>query len=385
MINELKQKIESNRQTKNIFWIFLVLIKDLLWFLSEKFKNISSYIFGSISNYLVSFFNFFSSEKYNFDVDVVYVYANGNDPDFLKQKSALLKKMDRNDPLLKESTAPNRFNDYGELKYSLRSVISYAPWIRNIYIVTSTPNIKWLNLDTDQKNIFIISHESVFPSIKCLPNFNASSIEMFLDKIPGLAEHFIYFNDDTFLGGNVSKSDFFTSNGECLFNFKDNFYYQEKENFRAPRLYQPLKTKHAIELIMKKYARTRVYEPIHQVRPVLKSVFSTCKNDFLAECNKTSMNKFRSADDISLINIIFPSYAIYNNFGRVSNKFILNHAFILLSDNLIINELRLERLINKKPKLFCLGDDTSFYNNEVQKQIDKYLQEYFPLKSEFEV
>jgi len=385
MLYKIKQKIESKRGSGSSFWILMILIKDFLWQLSEKSKDIYWFFASKISNFLFLFFEFFGNHGYDFDVDVVYVYADGDDPDFLKQKSILLKGVKQEDPLIKESTAPNRFNNYGELKYSLRSIAVYAPWVRNIYIITSTPNIKWLNFKNDKNKVFIVSHESIFPSKECLPNFNASAIETFIDKIPGLAEHFLYFNDDTFLGNNVSKSDFFTSDGRCRFGLKDNYYYKEKENFGSPRLYQPQKTEYAISLIKKKYNKTKIYLPMHQVRPMLKSVFSSCKRDFSQECMETAMNKFRAANDISLVNIIFPSYAIYNNYGVASNKLVLSNAFILFSDDIKFNELKFGRLLEKKPKLFCLGDDTSHYNKEANKQIQYYLDRYFPQKSEFEV
>ena len=36
--------------------------------------------------------------------------------------------------------------------------------------------------------------------------YNSFAIECFLDRIPGLAEHFIYLNDDMFFGNHVTVS-----------------------------------------------------------------------------------------------------------------------------------------------------------------------------------
>ena len=39
----------------------------------------------------------------------------------------------------------NRYRDSDELRYSLRSIAKYAPWIRNIYMVSANQVPKWLN------------------------------------------------------------------------------------------------------------------------------------------------------------------------------------------------------------------------------------------------
>ena len=42
-----------------------------------------------------------------------------------------------------------------------------------------------------------------------LPVFNSRAIEINLHRIPGLAEQFVYFNDDMFITKPVTKEDFF--------------------------------------------------------------------------------------------------------------------------------------------------------------------------------
>jgi len=57
-------------------------------------------------------------------------------------------------------------------------------------------------------DINIVLHEDIIPE-KYLPTFNSTTIEMFLCKIKGLSEHFIYFNDDMFPVMPHSMNDFF--------------------------------------------------------------------------------------------------------------------------------------------------------------------------------
>ena len=60
-----------------------------------------------------------------------------------------------------------RYRDNEELRYSLRSVWQFAPWVRNIYIVTNGQVPKWLNLDNDK--IWIVTHEDIFKNKSHLP------------------------------------------------------------------------------------------------------------------------------------------------------------------------------------------------------------------------
>lgn len=64
-----------------------------------------------------------------------------------------------------ESISKNRFYDNDELRYSLRSIQKFAPWIRNIYIVTNGQRPNWLNLNNTR--VKVITHDvSVFFLLK---------------------------------------------------------------------------------------------------------------------------------------------------------------------------------------------------------------------------
>lgn len=51
-------------------------------------------------------------------------------------------------------------------------------------------------------------HEEFIPK-QFLPTFNANTIEMFMHRIEGLSELFIYGNDDTYVFNHCSQTDFF--------------------------------------------------------------------------------------------------------------------------------------------------------------------------------
>jgi UDP-N-acetylglucosamine-lysosomal-enzyme len=81
-----------------------------------------------------------------------------------------------------DSMSPNRYRDSNELKYSLRSLIRNAPWIRHIYIVTDNQVPSWLNLESGK--LTLISHEDIFENKSHLPVFSSPAIEAHIHRIP---------------------------------------------------------------------------------------------------------------------------------------------------------------------------------------------------------
>ena len=100
-----------------------------------------------------------------------------------------------------------RFRQINELKYALRSVHMFAPWIRRIFIATDSPAPDWL---ADHPSVTIVRSEEFFADPSVLPTHNSQAVECQLHHIEGLSEHFLYSNDDMFFGRPVGPDMFFT-------------------------------------------------------------------------------------------------------------------------------------------------------------------------------
>lgn len=159
-------------------------------------------------------------------IDAVYTWVNGSDPiwrsdrDFWYQRSIqeydtparnTQKSQSNGSDDEDGASADNHFRDNDELRYSIRSLDKYAPWIRHIYIVTNGQVPSWL--DTDSPRITIVKHSEIFQNSSHLPVFSSSAIESNLERIPGLSDTFLYFNDDVFLAAPVWPDDFITPSG----------------------------------------------------------------------------------------------------------------------------------------------------------------------------
>ncbi|EFN86605.1 N-acetylglucosamine-1-phosphotransferase subunits alpha/beta, partial [Harpegnathos saltator] len=133
--------------------------------------------------------------------------VNGSHPLFLES-------LRRHVPVVDLSAAASRFNDKDELRYSLRSLEMYAPWVRHVYIVTNGQIPSWL--DMDNPRVTLVTHEDIFPNKSDLPTFSSPAIESHIHRIPGISDKFLYFNDDVMLGAEIWPEDFITqAGGDC--------------------------------------------------------------------------------------------------------------------------------------------------------------------------
>jgi hypothetical protein len=184
-------------------------------------------------------------------IDIVYTWVNGSDPRWKRKKDLWSQKVEdvglpgynSSDALLNMSSfgnesiltnsstnatnssgvsdtaieepddtmSLNRYRDSEELRYSLRSLVQNAPWVRHIYIITDNQIPYWLNLESNR--LTVLSHEDIFLNKSHLPVFSSPAIEANIHRIPGLSKKFIYFNDDVFLGSRVLPEDFITRRG----------------------------------------------------------------------------------------------------------------------------------------------------------------------------
>eukprot|EP01113_Clastostelium_recurvatum_P003511 TRINITY_DN1152_c0_g1_i5.p1 TRINITY_DN1152_c0_g1~~TRINITY_DN1152_c0_g1_i5.p1 ORF type:complete len:1635 (-),score=329.21 TRINITY_DN1152_c0_g1_i5:43-4947(-) len=164
-------------------------------------------------------------------IDIVYTWVNGSDP--RHQRALAARKAASRDPNMRkcnetetpektngecwqEEDLTSRFVDNQELKYSLRSIEAFAPWVRHVYIVTNGQIPWWLNLA--HPRLTVVTHDEIFPNTSHLPTFSSPSIEVHLHRIPGISSKFIYLNDDVMFGREIYPDDFFTQNaGQKVF------------------------------------------------------------------------------------------------------------------------------------------------------------------------
>lgn len=136
------------------------------------------------------------------------LWVDGNDPEWQKEKRKYQSD------IVDDSNAANRFRDWGLMPYWFRAVEKFAPWVRTIHFVTWGHVPSWLNLD--HPKLHHVRHSDYIPQ-DYLPTFSANTIEMNIHRIPDLADHFVFFNDDMFLLRPMKKQDFFRDGLPCSY------------------------------------------------------------------------------------------------------------------------------------------------------------------------
>ena len=145
-------------------------------------------------------------------IHAVYTWIDATDEARLSQRQEWLQhyamsESDRRLPVDLVGGEPR----HTELYFSLHTLKVFAPWLEKIWIVTQRPQMPAFLAEFPRAAI--VHHDDIFEDKHLLPTFSSRAIEANLHKIPGLAEHFIYLNDDMFLGQAVNPDDFFMDRG----------------------------------------------------------------------------------------------------------------------------------------------------------------------------
>lgn len=308
----------------------------------------------------------------DFEIDLVYLWVDGNDPKWIAKHNAITGNKD------KDGNCKGRFADNDELKYSLRSVEKYAPWIHQIYIVTDDQIPSWL--DTSNPKIKIIDHKEIIPE-EGLPCFNSRIIEHYLYKIPGLADRFIYANDDMLINREVTPSTFFTEEGFPIVRFNKSLFPEFSFWFNEKILRRPLSTyKQAIlnslRMAREKFGYFRLRKGHHNIDAYLKEDYKETAEIFNKEISATLKNHLRNGDDIQR--------GIYSFVPLKKKRAKSETVDRKTSFMLRIHHHRLyEKLEKYNPIFFCVND-SQYANDDDRRIAREFLERKYPEKSKFE-
>ncbi|WP_338676129.1 stealth family protein [Streptomyces sp. SCSIO 30461] len=308
-----------------------------------------------------------------FPIDAVYTWVDGQDPAWLRRRAEAT-----GEAYHEEAANAARYISRDELRYSLRSLYQNAPWIRTVYLVTDDQTPDWL--DTLSPGLKVVSHKDIFADPGVLPTFNSHAIESQLHHIDGLAEHFLYFNDDVFLGRPTTPQDFFHANGITKF-------------FPSPALIplgQPtpddvpvsVAGKNNRALLGSRFGVTITQKMKHTPHPLRRSVLAEIEDSFPRHHHVTAGNRFRSLDDLSIASNLHHYYA-HQSARAVPGT--LRYAYLDLSHP--DTPARLDRLLADRDRhVFCINDTVSSEHDtqDQQELLQPFLDGYFPVPSPYE-
>ena len=288
------------------------------------------------------------------DVDAVYTWVDASDPAFrislLDHAAAGTAEADRT------SIGFSRYRNNGELRFSVRSLLRFAPWVRRIHILTNGQVPSWL--DHAHPKIHLVNHAEVFPEPECLPTFNSNAVEMCLHRIPGLARRFVYFNDDVFLGRAVRSSEFFLPGGGQAFYLQDTLVpgtgRQESARDQACAHTQAVLTRLWGE------PQTPRFLPAHAPQAYDRDLLARLESRLHEDFRKTTSHRFRAGDDLVLA--VLYAHTL-REAPEEQNRHELpvlppnDYCFLMLENKWLWVMRAYARILRKRPRFFCINDD----------------------------
>lgn len=312
-----------------------------------------------------------------FPIDVVYTWVDGSDQQW---RQRWLDARCDHDVLSEQAANDARYLDREELRFSLRSLHLNAPWVRHIYLVTDDQLPYWL--DPSHPRITVVSHRELFEPGSRLPTFNSHAIESQIHRIPGLSEHFIYFNDDVFVGRPITPATFFHSNGIAKF-FVSRSAQLDIDEASFEDFPVDAAGKNNREVIRERFGSVITQKMKHTPHPLRRSVLETISRDLRDQVMRTRDNQFRHPTDLSIASSLH-HYWSYLEGTSVPGS--LRYLYTDLADP--ETPTRLFRLLRRRDfHTFCLNDTDSDPESraEMTALVNLFLNQYFPVRSPFEL
>ncbi|TFB53389.1 stealth family protein [Cryobacterium tagatosivorans] len=309
-----------------------------------------------------------------FDIDMVFSWVDGSSTDFQRERAKRMKAyvVGEGD----ESDA--RFRQIDELKYALRSVYLFAPWVRRIFIATDSPAPEWL---ADHPKVTLMRSEDFFPDTSVLPTHNSHAVESQLHRIPGLAEHFLYSNDDMFFGRPLGPELFFSPGGVTKFIEASTRIGLGENDPTRSGFENAARVNRA--LLRDRFGKVTTRHLEHTAAPMRKSVMRELEAEFPEDFARTAASQFRSATDISVTNSLYHYYALMT--GRAVAQTQAKSLYVETTLRVALRQMN--RLRKRRDQdMFCLNDGSFPEISDAVRvaAVTEFLELYFPIAAPWE-
>lgn len=326
-------------------------------------------------------------------IDVVYTWVDGDDPIWRARKINVLQAHGKTAPAASHAA---RFRSAGEIRHSIASVLTYAPWVNRIFVVTDGQRPTWLT--SLSPKVTVVDHQNIFGDQAWLPCFAARGIESQLHHIEGLAEHYIYFNDDMFLGRTVSPRVFFDPHGRPKV-FTNTRRPRRRPWHARPELIPPdIDALHVGSVECSRQAVKRItgqligYDIRHQVKAQSRSLMLEAERVFQEEFQRVASTPFRVTDTINPVYL----HAFYGlATGRAVPHYVRSirqHAnwkdllvrLFALDDSSMVSlkgpdrHAKLDRLLAVRPKFICINQTEMSDSSDLARLIS-VMNELWPV------
>ena len=314
-------------------------------------------------------------DEFTADVDIVFSWVDGSSSDFQRQRAAQLAEY----VVGEGDDGPARYRHVDELRYALRSVHMYAPWVRRIFIATDSPTPEWL---IEHPKVTVVRSAEFFADPSTLPTHNSHAVESQLHRIDGLSEHFLYSNDDMFFGRPITPELFFSPSG--VSKFVESRTRIGPGPTRLSRSGHDNALRVNRDLLHGRFGRVITRDLEHCAAPLRRSVLAELEDAFPDDFARTAASRFRSASDISVTNSLYHYYAMLTGRAVVTAAPRVQYLETTLAGSL----RRMARLTTRRDlDMFCLNDGAAAQVPEQVRvhAIHDALERMFPVAAPWEM
>ena len=329
----------------------------------------------------------------DYPVDIVVAWVDGSDPEWQKVRSQY-----KASTLQDNSSA--RYREWDLFRFWFRGVEEYAPWVNRVHLLTWGHLPPWLN--TEHPKLHIVRHEDYIPA-QYLPTFSSHTIELNMHRVPGLAEHFVYFNDDMYLSQPTKQEDFFCKGVPADYgvwgvirntdvaNFMPyimlnmmaiiNMHFPKRAvlksdfaKWMSPKLGKGMLN----NLYLLPWGVHTGFREYHGAAPFLKETFEMVWAEEAEILDRTCSHRFRSREDV---NQYLMRYWQLGEGRFVPRK--PNCAYLTIRED---SAAAAEKLLgNPRYQVVCLNDDPMGFDFEKEQQaLHRVMEAHYPRKSQFE-
>lgn len=317
-----------------------------------------------------------------FPIDAVITYVDSRDPAFIGELAKYKHDIDADLPAVAHDRA--RFDYHNEILYCIRSIFKYAPWINMIYVVSASQKPEWF--DESCKKVKFVNHEEILDK-RYLPTFNSHVIESALHKIPGLSEHYIYFNDDMFLSRPVVPEYFFAASGDAFF-FNSTVTLANSPISKEYDTPTEWGAKNARALLFDRYGFYVSQMFSHTVYPQLRSVAELCESEFAGVFEEFRQNRFRKTNDLLCTGFLYPYLGTLKGKGNLTRTRVTYFNIRMSGSRQNYHWLASVKGTDRAPFTFCANDRYSEDGEgfqDYEKYFSEFMEFYFPEKSSAEL
>lgn len=296
-------------------------------------------------------------------MDLVITYVNSSDNNWVRD---YIRSTGTHNP----STV--RYRSWGTLKYLLRGVARYMPFIRKVVLVVARASQvpAWVNED----NVRIVYHDEFIPK-QYLPTFNSCTIESFFWNIPDLADRIIYLNDDLFPVGPMAESDFFTDNIPHI-KFKSSESYNPRNMFLN-------QSRNGLDMVLKAlnnpgYPKDQILLPHHASFAIHKDSLLKIK-ELCGDKIPQTISVTRQGKNVN--QYIYAYYAYYTK-AYIDDT--VNYRYFNITDA-EMNDI-MTAIVSETYQMLCLNDTEKIKDYaRTRYLLQRCFEEKFPDKSKYEL